>query len=116
VKPPETAELVPPAVVTVTATLPAACAGVEKVSEVAELTVTEAAGIVVPPIVTVVAPETKFAPVIVTLVPPAIGPTAGDIEATVGTLTLQTICTFVTFAITLLPDAFVMLHASFVGC
>ena len=114
--PPETAELVPPAVVTVTATLPAAWAGVVNVNEVEEFTVTEAAATVVPPIVTDVAPVMKLAPVMVTLVPPVIGPAAGEIEAAVGRLMLQPTCTVVTFAITLLPVAFVTLHVWLVGC
>jgi hypothetical protein len=76
---------VPPDVVTVTATFPADAAGVENVSDVAEFTVTEPAGIVDPPMVTDVLPATKFVPVIVTLVPPAVGPNAGDSDVAVGT-------------------------------
>jgi hypothetical protein len=75
---------VPPGVVTVTATLLADAAGVENVSDVVEFTVTEAAGMVVPPMVTEVFPATKFVPVTVTLVPPAVGPNAGDSDVTVG--------------------------------
>jgi hypothetical protein len=84
VNPPGTAELVPPDVDTIMLTFPAACAGVENVSEVVEFTVTEAAGIVVPPKVTDVLPATKFMPVIVTLVPPAVGPNAGVSDVAVG--------------------------------
>jgi hypothetical protein len=84
VNPPETAELVPPDVDTITLTLPADAAGVVKVSDVAEFTVTEAAGMVVPPMVTEVLPETKFVPAIITLVPPAVGPADGDNDVTVG--------------------------------
>ncbi len=74
----------PPDVDTVTETLLADAAGVENVNDVAELTITEAAGMVVPPIVTEVLPATKFVPVTVTLVPPAVGPNAGDNDVAVG--------------------------------
>jgi hypothetical protein len=84
VYPPGTAELVPPGVVTVRETLPAEAAGVEKVKDVAEFTVTEAAGMMDVPIVTEVLPATKFVPVTVTLVPPAVDPYAGDSDVTVG--------------------------------
>jgi hypothetical protein len=67
--------------VTVTVAAPAACAGVVAVIVVAFTTVTPVAA--VPPMVTV-APATKFVPVIVTLVPPAIGPLEGAIPVTVG--------------------------------
>src|ERR1700744_2733489 len=72
----------PPGVVTTTSTAPAACAGVVAVMEVALLTVTDVAA--VPPNVTAVAPV-KFVPVMVTVVPPAIGPLAGLADVTVGT-------------------------------
>ncbi len=84
VKPPAIEELVPPDVDTVTATFPAACAGVENVRDVDEFTVTEPVGTVVPPIVTEVSPITKFVPLIVTIVPPALCPSAGLIELAVG--------------------------------
>src|SRR5215510_5852394 len=60
--------------VTVTVTAPAACAGVVAVICVPLTTTTLVAA--VPPNVTV-APETKFVPVIVTLVPPVAGPEFG---------------------------------------
>ena len=72
---------VPPGVVTRTLAVPAVPAGVSAVIEVALTTVTLVAA--VPPIVTPVAPV-KSVPVIVTLVPPAIGPLAGLIPLTVG--------------------------------
>jgi hypothetical protein len=75
---------VPPDVDTVTATFPADAAGVEKVSDVAEFTVTEAVEMVDEPIVTEVLPATKFVPTIVTLVPPAVGPNAGVSDVAVG--------------------------------
>jgi hypothetical protein len=84
VNPPETAELVPPDVDTVTLTFPADAAGVENISDVAEFTVTEAVEMVDEPIVTEVLPATKLVPVIVTLVPPAVGPYAGDSDVAVG--------------------------------
>ena len=71
----------PPAVVTTTSTAPAACAGVVTVIDVAEFTVTPVAG--VPPKVTDVAPV-RFVPVIVTVVPPAVGPALGESPVTVG--------------------------------
>ena len=49
--------------------------------------VTEPAGMVVPPNVTVVAPETKLLPVRVTVVPPAVGPAPGVTLVTVGAAT-----------------------------
>jgi hypothetical protein len=67
--------------VTVTPTRPAACAGVVAVIDVALVTVTPVAA--VPPIATV-APVTKFVPVIVTLVPPPVGPDVGATPTTVG--------------------------------
>jgi hypothetical protein len=67
--------------VTVTVAAPAACAGVVAVIVVAFTTVTPVAA--VPPNVTV-APLTKPVPLIVTLVPPAVGPLVGAIPLTVG--------------------------------
>jgi len=57
-------------------------AGVTAVSVVLLLTETLVAA--VPSMVTVVAPVTKFDPVIVTLVPPDEGPVAGEIVRNVG--------------------------------
>jgi hypothetical protein len=67
--------------VTVAVTAPAACAGVVAVIVVLLATTTFVAA--VPPNVTV-APAAKFVPVIVTAVPPAIGPLLGDTLVTVG--------------------------------
>ncbi len=78
--PAETTE-VPPGVMTVTSTRPAACAGATAVAEVADTGVTAVAAAV--PKVTAVMPV-RFVPVIVTTVPPAIGPDVGLIEVTVG--------------------------------
>lgn len=75
----------PPGAVTTRSTVPETWAGVTAVICVSELTViTPLAG--TPPKVTAVAPV-KPVPVTVTLVPPAIGPTVGDIAVTVGALT-----------------------------
>jgi hypothetical protein len=63
-------------------TVPAEPAGVVAVSVV--LLPTETLVAAVPPIVTLVAPVTKFVPVIVTVCPPANGPDAGEILVTVG--------------------------------
>jgi hypothetical protein len=71
----------PPAVVTMTSTAAAACAGVVTVIDVAEITVTDVPG--TPPNATPVAPV-KFVPVIVSLVPPAVDPLEGLIAVTVG--------------------------------
>ena len=79
------AELVPPAVVTRTLAVPALPAGVVQVIEVLELTDGEVH--VLPPIVTVVAPVTKFVPVMVMDAPPAVGPLEGETEVTVGAAT-----------------------------
>src|SRR6201997_3250784 len=68
--------------VTVTVTAPAACAGVVAVICVPLTTTTFVAA--VPPNVTV-APATKFVPVIVTAVPPAVDPLLGATLLTVGT-------------------------------
>lgn len=73
---------VPPPVVTETSTVPALRAGLTAVIEDDELTVTEAAAL--PPNVTV-APLLKFTPVIVTVVPPDVGPAAGETEEIDGT-------------------------------
>ena len=67
--------------VTTRSTAPWAWAGVVAVIDVLLATVTPVAA--VPPKLTV-APETKFVPVIVTPVPPAIGPLAGVTDATLG--------------------------------
>ena len=83
---------VPPGVVTVTLTAPAACGGVENVSDDADVTVTDAAGIVVPPIVTEVLLAEKPVPVNVTVVPPAIGPASGTIAVNVGTPKYVNVC------------------------
>src|SRR5712692_1250792 len=72
----------PPAVVTVTSTGPAAPAGLVAAIDVAELTVKLVA--VVLPNLTTVAPV-KLVPVIVTLVPPAAGPLVGLRLVTAGT-------------------------------
>jgi hypothetical protein len=72
--------LVPPAVVTVTSTVPIP-AGEVAVIWVALLTVKEAAALL--PKLTAVAPE-KLVPVMVTLVPPCIGPVFGLTLATAG--------------------------------
>ena len=71
---------VPPAVVTLTSTVPVP-AGEVAVIEVAELTVKPVAAVA--PKFTAVAPV-KLVPVIVTVVPPAVGPAVGEIEVTVG--------------------------------
>ena len=78
----ELVALVPPAVVTVTFTVPADSAGDVAVIEVAELTVT-AVPVTVPNIT--VAPVAKFVPVMVTLVPPVVGPEVGLMAVTAGT-------------------------------
>src|SRR5258706_1255790 len=67
--------------VTTTATAPRACGGVVALIEVAFANVTLVAEI--PPMVTV-APAANPVPVIVTGVPPAVGPVAGEIPVTVG--------------------------------
>ena len=66
--------LVPPGPVTVTSTVPAAPAGAVAVMEVALLTVKVEAAVV--PNFTAVAPV-KLVPVIVTEVPPVVGPEVG---------------------------------------
>jgi hypothetical protein len=79
---PELVALVPPAVVTVTSTVPTP-AGEVAVIWVALLTVKEAAALL--PKLTAVAPE-KLVPVMVTLVPPDVGPVFGLTLVTVGWL------------------------------
>ena len=71
---------VPPAVVTLTSTVPVP-AGDVAVIWVAELTVKLVAAVA--PKVTAVAPE-KPEPMMITVVPPAKGPAVGEIEVTVG--------------------------------
>ena len=71
---------VPPGVVTATLTAPAGPAGVVTVNDVAEFDVIVPA---VPPKVTDVAPD-KFVPVIVTLVPPEVGPDEGETDVMAG--------------------------------
>ena len=73
--------LCPPELVTVTVTAPALPAGVVAVIVVLFTTVTPVAAAL--PNVTV-APEKKFVPVIVTAVPPAVGPVFGLKLLTVG--------------------------------
>ena len=73
--------LCPPVLVTTTLTTPAACAGVVALMDV--LLVTETFVAAVAPNVTV-APVEKLVPVMVTFVPPAIGPALGDTPVTVG--------------------------------
>ena len=82
---PGTVPEVPPAVVTCTSTVPAPCAGDVAVIDVAEFTVTPVAA--VPPKLTV-APVRKFVPVIVTDVPPPVGPDVGTIDVTAGATAL----------------------------
>ena len=72
---------VPLAVVTVTSTVPAVPAGLVAVICVAELTVKPVAAAV--PNSTAVAPV-RFVPVMVTLVPPAVGPAVGLTAVTAG--------------------------------
>jgi len=78
------AAFVPPGVVTKTLAVPALPAGVEQVIKVLELTDGEVH--VLPPIVTVVAPVTKFVPVMVIVVPPAVEPLVGKMDVSVGAL------------------------------
>jgi hypothetical protein len=72
---------VPPGVVTRISTIPAEPAGLVAVIEVALFTVYEAAAVL--PNFTAVAPV-KPVPVIATEVPPAIGPTTGEMLVTAG--------------------------------
>ena len=69
-------------VVASTLAVPALPAGVVHVSVVVDVTFGDVH--VAPPIVTVVAPVTKFVPVIVTDIPPAVRPLVGLIAITVG--------------------------------
>ena len=78
--PAEVAET-PPAVVTVTSTVPAACVGEVAVRLVALVTVTAVAGVV--PKLTV-EPAVKPEPVTVTRVAPATGPEVGAMAVTAG--------------------------------
>ena len=75
---------VPPAVVTFTSTTPAEPAGEVQVIEVAVLEPQE-----VPALVPNCTPEAavRLVPVIVTLVPPAVGPDTGETPVTVGAAT-----------------------------
>ena len=73
--------LVPPGVVTLTSTVPAASVGETAVIEVAELTVKLVAS--VEPNLTEVAPVNPT-PVMVTVVPPPTGPRVGDSLVTAG--------------------------------
>ena len=73
--------MVPPAVVTRMLTVPAPCAGVVQVAEVAETTLTDVKA--VPPIDMPVAPV-RLVPVMVMVVAPVVGPLAGETEITVG--------------------------------
>ena len=72
---------VPPMEVTVTSTIPAACAGEMTVIDVELTTTTLVPG--VPPKLTV-APVAKLVPVIVTGVAPVVGPAFGLTAVTVG--------------------------------
>ena len=74
--------LVPPAVVTLTSAVPLP-AGLVAVHCVVEEQVALVPAIA--PNLMVAAPTTKFEPVIVTTVPPAVGPVDGLIEETTGT-------------------------------
>ena len=69
-------------VVTLTFTVPADSSGEVAVMEVAEFTVT-AVAVMVPNLT--VAEEVKLVPVMVTEVPPVVGPLVGVIEVTLGT-------------------------------
>ena len=73
-----------PPTVTVTVTAPAVPAGVEAVMDIA-LTTTTLVAAVAPNLT--VAPVAKLAPVIVTVVPPAVNPVFGDTLVTVGITT-----------------------------
>jgi hypothetical protein len=76
VKPPASTALIPPGLVTATATEPAACAGVEALIWVEFTKETLDAGL--PPKETV-APLKKLEPVMVTTVPPAVPPEVGEV-------------------------------------
>ena len=79
----EVAEM-PPAVSTVTLTVPAKPAGEIAVNSVEERAVTEAASVV--PNLTELGSD-RLVPVMVTSVAPSTGPTLGEIPVTVGTAT-----------------------------
>jgi hypothetical protein len=70
-------------VLTVTSTVAAACAGETTVACVAEFTVIEPLAAAVVPNSTVI-PAANPVPVIVTVVPPAIGPALGEMPVIVG--------------------------------
>ncbi len=72
---------VPPEVVTVTVTVPLACAGDVTVIDVADVTVTLVAAVVPKETVAVLV---NPLPVIVTVVPPVAGPVGGEMPVTVG--------------------------------
>ena len=79
--------LAPPRVATVVCTVPAACAGVTALIRVEESTRKLRAG--APPKVTAVAPL-KLRPVMVTVLPPPVGPLTGLMAVTVGVLAAAT--------------------------
>jgi hypothetical protein len=79
---------VPATVVAVTVTAPALWAGEVTETCVLLTKVTVEAGIVVPPNVTVVAPETNPLPVRVTVVPPLVSPELGVTLVTMGVVGL----------------------------
>jgi hypothetical protein len=74
---------VPPAVVTLTSTVPALPAGAVAVICVAEFTVKPVAAVA--PNVTAVAPD-RFVPVNVTVVPPVVGPAVGEMLVIAGSV------------------------------
>ena len=74
----------PPGVVTTTLAVPAACAGAVAMMVVGLTTVMPVAA--APPMVTAVAPVNPV-PVMLTDVPPTVGPDAGEIAVTVGAAT-----------------------------
>ena len=84
---------VPPAVVAVTVTAPAAPAGAVALIDVADTNVTAVPALA--PKFTVVAPETNPVPVRVTTVPPARGPFVGLNAVTVGAATYVKLTTLV---------------------
>src|ERR1700747_1889507 len=76
--------LVPPGVVTVTSTKPAACAGATALSWVADTNVTKVDAVA--PNFTL-APDTKLVPLIVTVLAPVVGPAIGLTLVTAGVAT-----------------------------
>ena len=78
---------VPPAVVTVTSTVPAAPGGLVTVIDASLLIVNEDAGMLTEPKAILVAPVNPV-PVIVTRVPPVSGPDTGEIPVTIGAVEL----------------------------